>query len=63
MITYIDELPEELSLIIYQLYLQDIIKSDLFRQKLEENHVRYLQRTLSRKQLEHLGLLYYNLSK
>ena len=63
MITYIDELPEELSLIIYQLYLQDIIKSDLFRQKLEEKHVRYLQRTLSRKQLDQIGLLHYNLSK
>ena len=59
---YIDELPEELSLKIYQYYLLSILKSVEFKDQIRKKKLRHLQRTLSRKQLAHLGLSYCNIN-
>lgn len=60
---YIDKLPPELCFKIYQYYLVDIIHSREFKNEIYQRYLRHLQRTLSRKQLAHLGLSNCNIDQ
>ena len=58
---YLDYLPEELCCKIHQYYLVNLIESEDFSKKSREFKLKFLQKNLSRKQLEHLGLHFVNL--
>jgi len=56
-LNYIDNLPEEISNLIYHYYLLDIITSNEFRNKRRELLIAFLSRNKSQKQLRHLQLI------
>ena len=53
---YLTNLPEELSVMIYHFYLQNVIKSNEFNKKRNKIIKLRLQKTLSMKQRAQLGI-------
>ena len=56
-LNYIDNLPEEISSLIYHFYLLEIINSNEFKNKRRDLLITFLSRNKSQKQLRHLQLI------